>query len=335
MESQSWVNEAKHLKFDLGLSWTEVAREIHKYFPELTDKQVWEKVRGSLRGSQEYKSAREAVVEKPDPKIEKPKKVEVLQNFEPTVIKNDWDGRRTIKFGLMGDTQINSKYTQLTHLHEFYDICEESGIVDVYHVGDIDEGEQMRQGHQYECYRQGADEHADEIARVYPKRDGMTTHFITGNHDASMMKHCGHDIGRAISDLRGDMHYLGRDCAVIELTPNCTLELRHPWDGTAYALSYKIQKMIEAMSGGEKPNILAVGHYHKIEYMPYRNVHAFQTGCFQAQTPFMRGKSIAAMIGGWIVEVDIDTDGSIRRLRQELVPFYVPIKDDYKNFANW
>jgi hypothetical protein len=40
--------------------------------------------------------------------------------------------------------------------------------------------------------------------------------------------------------------------------------------------------MIEAMPGGEKPNILAVGHYHKMEQIFYRNIHAFQTGCFAA-----------------------------------------------------
>ena len=38
------------------------------------------------------------------------------------------------------------------------------------------------------------------------------------------------------------MIYLGQSDAVISLTPNCTLELRHPLDGTAYALSYKLQK---------------------------------------------------------------------------------------------
>lgn len=335
MKQTNWVDEAKALRFNKGLSWTELARRMHRYFPELTEKQVWEKVRTRLRDSAEYKSARESAVDEKDTSSENPQKVDITQNFEPSVTRSAWGGQRTIKFGLMGDAQINSKYTQLTHLHDYYDICEEAGISDVYNVGDIDEGERMREGHAYECYRQGADEHVDEIVRVYPKRDGITTRFITGNHDASMMKHCGFDIGRSIAEKRPDMQYLGRDCAVIELTPNCTLELRHPWDGTAYALSYKIQKMIEAMSGGEKPNILAVGHYHKIEYMPYRNVHAFQTGCFQSQTPFMRGRSIAAMMGGWIVEVDVAADGSIVRLRQELIPFYAPIKDDYKNFENW
>jgi hypothetical protein len=198
-------------------------------------------------------------------------------------IANDWNGEKIIRFALMGDTQINSKYTQITHLHKFYDICQSEGIDTVYHTGDIDEGEQMRVGHQYECYEQGADDHVREIVRIYPKREGITTYFITGNHDASIIKRCGYDIGYPIANQRTDMKYLGQSGAVINLTPNCTLELRHPIDGTAYAVSYKMQKLIESMSGGEKPNILAVGHYHKMEYIFYRNVHCFQTGCFLPQ----------------------------------------------------
>jgi len=248
------------------------------------------------------------------------------------IINSSWDGNKIIRFGLMGDTQINSKYTQITHLHRLYDVYAQEGIGDVYHVGDIDEGEEMRQGHKYECYSQGADDHIAEIVKVYPKRDGITTHFITGNHDHSIIKRAGFDIGNAIAAQRTDMVYLGQSSAIICLTDNCTMELRHPIDGTAYALSYKLQKMIEAMSGGEKPNILAVGHYHKADYMFYRNVHSFQTGCFQAQTPWMRGKGIAAMLGGWIVEVIVNDSGTIERLKQEFIPFYRGIKDDYKSW---
>jgi hypothetical protein len=243
-----------------------------------------------------------------------------------------WNGDRIIRFGLMGDTQINSKYTQISHLHTLYDFYSREGITDVYHTGDIDEGEQMRKGHQYECYNQGVDDHASEIVRVYPKRDGVTTRFICGNHDASMIKLAGVDIGKMIADKREDMEYLGMDSAVVSLTDNCTLELRHPGDGTAYAISYKIQKMIESMSGGEKPNILAVGHYHKLEQLFYRNVHAIQTGCLQAQTGFMRGKSIAAMLGGWLIEMHLNIDGGVERIKSELYPFYTAIKDDWKNW---
>lgn len=246
--------------------------------------------------------------------------------------REKWDGNRIVRFGLMGDTQINSKYTQLTHLHRLYDIFAEEGVSMVYHTGDMDDGEQMRKGHQYELYNQGVDDHADEIIRVYPRREGMKTRFITGNHDASMVKLAGVDIGRVIEQKRDDMEYLGYGSAAIHLTENCILELRHPEDGTAYAISYKIQKMIESMSGGEKPNILGVGHYHKLEQLFHRNVHAFQTACLQAQTPWERGKGIAIALGGWIIEARLNVDGGVERIRPEFFPFYTAIKDDWKNW---
>lgn len=257
----------------------------------------------------------------------------VVQNYDPNYSDADWLGTETIRFALIGDTQFGSKYAQLTHLHRFYDYCVQEGIKTVYHTGDITDGLKMRTGHEYELYEISADEMRDDVIANYPKRDGITTYFITGNHDASIYKHVGYDIGQAIANERSDLVYLGRDCAVVNLTPRCTLELRHPWDGTAYALSYKIQKMIEAMESDSKPNILAVGHYHKAEYLFYRNVHAFQTGCFQGQTPFTRGKGISVHMGGWLVSVTVDdVDGYIQRVTPEFVPCYASFKDDYKNF---
>lgn len=255
-----------------------------------------------------------------------------LQNLEPKNINADWNGNNIIRFGLMGDTQLGSKYAQITQLHKYYDICEQLEIANVYHTGDITDGLKMRPGHEYELYCTSADELKDDVIKNYPKINGITTHFITGNHDASLYKHVGYDIGSAISNERTDMKYLGRDCAVVHLTPNCTLELRHPWDGTAYAISYKPQKMIEAMESDSKPNILGIGHYHKAEYIFYRNVHCFQTGCFQGQTPFTRGKGISVHLGGWILTVYVDENGYIQRIVPEFIPFYVSSKDDYKKF---
>lgn len=256
-----------------------------------------------------------------------------VQNQEPKHHKAKWDGTTTLRFAIMGDTQIGSKYSQLTYLHNFYDLCEKEGIKDVYHTGDLTDGLKMRVGHEYELYEVSADDMRDDVIMNYPHRDGITTHFITGNHDASIYKQVGYDIGQAIANARPDMKYLGRDCAIVNLTPKCTLELRHPWDGTAYALSYKIQKMIEAMESDSKPNILAVGHYHKAEYLFYRNVHALQTGCFQGQTPFTRGKGISVHMGGWLVTIRVDENGYIQGFAPEFIPYYKSIKDDYKNFT--
>ena len=260
------------------------------------------------------------------------KKPVVVLNTDPKCIENDWDGEKIIKFGLMGDTQLGSKYAQITYLNDFYKICKKEGVDTVYHTGDITDGIRMRPGHEFELYAVSTDDLIQHVVDVYPKIPGITTKFITGNHDASIYKHVGFDIGKAIANARDDMEYLGRDCAIVNLTPNCTLELRHPWDGTAYAQSYKIQKMVEAMESDSKPNILAVGHYHKCEYLFYRNIHCFQTGCFQGQTPFTRGKGISISLGGWIVTVKVDSEGTIKNITSTYYPFYSSIKDDYKKY---
>lgn len=278
-----------------------------------------------------YNAVRMYIYRHKNDEVKSVKKI-AIQNQEPDSFNAAWTGSKTITFGLMGDTQLGSKYAQLTHLKTFYDICASRGIREVYHTGDITDGLKMRIGHDYELYVNSADGQCDDVVKNYPQIDGITTYFITGNHDASLYKHVGYDIGRAIERDRPDMKYLGRDCAIVNLTPNCTLELRHPWDGTAYALSYKPQKMIEAMESDSKPNILAIGHYHKAEYLFYRNVHAFQTGCFQGQTPFIRGKGISVHLGGWIVSVTVDELGQVLSITPEFIPFYASIKDDYKNY---
>ena len=303
----------------------------------LSNREVTEKIESEFGLSNMYHAVRHYIRRNKDKKPGKPHSEEtkrvIVQNQEPKRHKLKWDGTKVLRFAIIGDTQIGSKYAQLTHLHDFYNLCESEGIVDVYHTGDITDGLKMRVGHEYELYEVSADEMRDDVVKNYPKRDGIKTHFITGNHDASIYKNVGYDIGQAIANLRPDMEYLGRDCAVINLTPKCTLELRHPWDGTAYALSYKMQKMIEAMESDSKPNILAVGHYHKAEYLFYRNVHALQTGCFQGQTPFTRGKGISVHMGGWLVTIRVDSHGTIQGFAPEFVPFYSSIKNDYKNFT--
>lgn len=308
--------------------WHDLALKYYK--KGLKPKEITEKIKAEL-GIYVTNNAVSQLIFRYNKKKPEPKRV-AIQNQDPDVSTAKWDGTELIKFGLMGDTQFGSKYAQITYLHNFYNLCAIEGITDIYHTGDITDGLKMRPGHEYELYEISADEMRDDVVKNYPKIDGITTHFITGNHDASIYKHVGYDIGRAIADCREDFDYLGRDCAIVNLTPRCTLELRHPWDGTAYALSYKPQKMIEAMESDSKPNILAIGHYHKAEYLFYRNVHCFQTGCFQSQTPFTRGKGISVHIGGWIITIRVDEDGTVQGISPEFVPFYSSITDDYKRF---
>lgn len=287
-------------------------------------------VRERLRRAR--KKAKAASAEKKEPQF-KWEETDILNSLEEREVAFGWAGEAHVRFAIMGDTHLNSKYAQITHLRDFYKYCETNRILDIYHCGDIDEGEQMRQGHQYECHNQGADDHVAFIAKVYPQFPGVKTHFITGNHDASIMKRCGYNIGKTLEYMRKDFSWLGTDRALVDLTPNCKMLLSHPWNGSAYAISYHTQKMIDSMHGGEKPNILAIGHYHKMEQIFYRNIHAFQVGTFQAQTPFMQGKGLSACMGGWIIDICVNSDGTIKAISSEFVPYYTAIKDDWKSYV--
>lgn len=259
-------------------------------------------------------------------------RVSNVPHGEVQTVNCDWRGDKIIRFGVVSDNHLGSHFTQITLLHEAYRFFKAEGIADVYNPGDLTEGENMRPGHAYECYIHGADAHTDEVIRNYPRVDGITTHCILGNHDASFVKHVGLDISRTIAKERPDMRFLGMDQAYIHLTPNCMLELRHPGGGSAYAISYKPQKIIESMSGGEKPNILLLGHFHKAEYIPYRNVHCVQAGTTQAQSNFMRNHNLAAYMGYWLIEIHVNDDGQINRFKPEFMQCYRAIKDDWQSY---
>jgi len=99
------------------------------------------------------------------------------------------------------------------------------------------------------------------------------------------------------------------------------MKLYHGNDGSAYAISYKLQKLIESFTGGEKPNIVLSGHYHKAMEMFSRNVFGFECGTLCGQTRWMRGKKIQAHMGFGIIEVWKNGRG-IQRLRHEFFPYY-------------
>ena len=249
---------------------------------------------------------------------------------ETKVTNRPWNGEHHIRIGVVSDTHIGNVNTQMTFLNHLYDKFEELGINDVYHCGDISDGYYpVRSDQVYELFAHGADRQVDYIVNNYPKRNGIMTHFITGNHDYTFVRNTGYNIGPAIARRRTDMEYLGHNNAVVWLTPNCDMELNHPADGSAYAMSYSIQKYIDSMAGGCKPKILLNGHHHKYMTLFYRNIHAIEVPCTEAQTPFMKSKRLAAHLGGLVLDIYVDDEGTITRFQTEMIPLYKPLNNDY------
>lgn len=235
-------------------------------------------------------------------------------------------GDSRVRIGFVTDTHLGSLFDDLESIHTAYKIFEQEGISTVLHAGDICDGEKMFRGHEYEIKIHGADNQVAYTVENYPSITGITTQFITGNHDLSFYKHAGIDIGSQIAAKRDDLIYLGQDEADVTFQSergSCKVRLNHPGGGSAYALSYHSQKYIESLTGGEKPNIILTGHYHKAELMPsYRNICSVQGGTLQYQTRFMRNKNLAAHKGFWIIEFNIDADNMISRFRGEFYALY-------------
>ncbi len=115
--------------------------------------------------------------------------------------------------------------------------------------------------------------------------------------------------------------------------PKSTLELpkngryailrnMHAGGGTAYAKSLRPQRIVESWEGGEKPQFVNAGHYHKESYDLIRNVHFFQSGCAAYQSDFMRKRAIIAEVGNWLVDLNQDADtGAITSVTARFIPY--------------
>jgi len=169
------------------------------------------------------------------------------------------------------------------------------------------------------------------FAKVFPTKKGMTTYFITGDdHEGWYVQREGVNIGkfmeRCAKDAgRTDLVYLGHmehDLVLKAPKGQATMRIVHPGGGSSYAISYTSQKLVESYSPGEKPNILLMGHYHKMEFNYIRGVYVVQGGCTMDQSPFMRKKRLDAHVGGWICEYQQAVNGVISSFKAEWIPFY-------------
>jgi predicted phosphodiesterase len=118
-----------------------------------------------------------------------------------------------------------------------------------------------------------------------------------------------------------NFNFIGHDEGDISLGGKAVLKLWHGEDGNSYAISYRIQKILESLSGGEKPSVLIAGHTHKYVNIFERNVYALSVGTMQRQTPWMRGKRIAAHVGFAIADYYINDDG-VSKFTHTWHPFY-------------
>ena len=222
---------------------------------------------------------------------------------------------------VLSDTHIGSKFSP----YEWHDIAaraaEDMRCECVLHCGDLTEGMRIQRiGTQmYELTDLGFEAQRDRAVELMSKYT-VPVFIISGNHDAFFQEYAGADVVRAVCERVEGMTYLGYDVADIDVG-GVTVRLWHGGDGGSYALSYRLQKVIESMTGGTKPGILLAGHVHKFCYIFERNVHAISCPSMQMQTNWMRGKKLASHTGFLVLDFETH-NGCVCNLSVRLYPFY-------------
>ncbi len=242
------------------------------------------------------------------------------------------DDRNRIKFGLSSDKHTGSKYHRPDVMESLYGWFADEGVTAVLDAGNYIEGESRF--NKYDINVHGLEAQAQNLVATLPQYPGLRTYAVSGDdHEGWYAQREGLDVGRYVesafrSNGREDWVNLGYMEAYVEIGNAKTgvvskVLVMHPGGGSAYATSYKPQKIIEGFEGGEKPAAVFIGHYHKLSVNLIRNVWAVQCGCAQDQTPFMRKKGIDAHIGGVVAEFEQDPEtGALISCKTEIKRFF-------------
>lgn len=229
-----------------------------------------------------------------------------------------------VRFGYFSDPHIGAREFDWALWRKMVAYFKKVAIKTVYSPGDIVEGMSGRAGQIYDLQAIGFRAQVKLAISAIDMLKGMEVYSILGNHDLWYKDKSGVDasVGEAIQAKCPHYHHLGDWEADVVLAKGVTMKIFHANDGTAYATSYKLQKLIESLEGGKKPALILSGHYHKQLAMFSRNVWGFECGTMCGQTQWMRGKKIAAHKGFGVIELWVKPTGGIERLRHEFFPHY-------------
>lgn len=231
-----------------------------------------------------------------------------------------FEGQR-VRVGAITDTHIGSVDFHEERLYQAFQEFRKEKVDFIVHAGDVLEGMSNRQGHVYELSQIGYDRQKEYAVELLSQWTDTDMYAISGNHDRWYVKSSGANALGDIDKQISNFHFLGHDEGEISLKGKAVLWLWHGEDGSSYALSYRLQKILESLTGGRKPNAMLAGHVHKYVDIFERHVLCTSIGCIQSQTRWMRSKRIAAHTGFAIIDYWVNDQGICKK-QSTWYPFY-------------
>ena len=162
------------------------------------------------------------------------------------------------KVGMCGDTHMCSKYHTLASLNEYYDALADAGVKTVFHAGDLTDGYLVYKGQLDDLIVWGEPNQREFVVRNYPKKKGMTTYVIAGNHDLHGFELGGSNIVENICKERTDLKYCGMYHArfLLNGSDSPKLDVVHDTHKRAYALCFDEETEILTKTGFKRFNEL-------------------------------------------------------------------------------
>lgn len=230
------------------------------------------------------------------------------------------------KAAAISDTHFGSKFHLPAQLNDFVNSAYNQGVREIFHSGDILEG---CYGHsRWELVAHGIHEQAQYAISHLPRRPGLTYHCITGNHDQTFVDSCGIDVGEYLVSFfrrggREDLFVHGNSKAYLKFG-GALICLQHPKGAVPYAVSYRLQKIVEGFSPGLKPDILLAGHLHAYCQVEQRGVHAVLVPTFKGPGgDFSNSLPYAPSLGGCILSWGLTEHGTLRDFSAKRTSYYV------------
>lgn len=249
---------------------------------------------------------------------------------EENTYKFHTDENNEFKFIAISDTRFGSKYQQLSILNDIYTKAYDLGYKNVILCGNISEGLYPLTNIYLESnFLDDTLTQIDYITQSYPYIEGMKTYFITGIKDEKHLKNNKINIGKRISDIRGDMVYLGYSSCNISIDKANMLVFNSKLAKT-YTMSYRAQQQVDSFRSEDKPDILLYGGLLQMEKFTYRNVKCISVPSVCATTKEMNDKRYSNTIGAWYITVKTDKYGRLEKINAIDSVYYKTNKEDYQ-----
>ena len=224
----------------------------------------------------------------------------------------------------VGDIHFGSKHCDAKALLDFLRFAADRGCTVYVQTGDVCDGTKKVLVQEQRAV--GYDDQHTEAVEVIAQAPKLPWLVIGGNHDAYSNDEVGMDSGvvlaRRMREHGIDWHYLG-SCLGRAVIHGAKWELFHPHGAgsTANAIRRTLNAKAEKYEPGDKPDVLAIGHFHKFArvHTDPENIFAIASGTFQRRmgSDFAKRMINPWDIGSSIVSWSVYADGSVGEFHVE------------------